>query len=249
VRTPYERHYLLLGAVHTRFVFLQAAFQLVFTKLEPLEVLENYSTPKLRTLLQILRRFDLTRPLEPFKPKIILDEDDDDKDGFEDEESFEPQTNVDLTQTKRNKERRRKFDPSKKSRTGKSRKKLPTEEEQDSGIQKVQVEENVNAAANDPDSLAVAPHSGMTNGHMEDGDVVSASEMLTATEEESKVVEDEVELPQEEKTESFKTRRPKRYPRRSNRPNRSNEQPLCGIVFMDNRFDARILYVYRLNFE
>jgi len=64
VRTPYERHYLLLGAVYTRLLMVQATFRQAFSCVTPLEALELYSTSKLRAVLQILRRFDLTQTPE-----------------------------------------------------------------------------------------------------------------------------------------------------------------------------------------
>lgn len=64
VQVPYVRHFLLLGALHTRLVWIQSIFNEAFEELEPLEVLENFSTPKLLGVLRILRRFDLSKPQE-----------------------------------------------------------------------------------------------------------------------------------------------------------------------------------------
>ncbi|CAL8072692.1 unnamed protein product [Orchesella dallaii] len=86
VRTPYERHYLLLGALHTRFTVVQKTLLSEFSKYQPIEVLERFSTPKLRAVLDVLRRFDLTHPVEPVRPKRQeekLEDDDEGDDSFD----------------------------------------------------------------------------------------------------------------------------------------------------------------------
>ncbi len=64
IRVPYVRHYVLLGALHTRFVWIQGIFNEAFEDLPPVKVLEDFSSPKLAAVLDILRRYDLTTPHE-----------------------------------------------------------------------------------------------------------------------------------------------------------------------------------------
>jgi len=245
VRTPYERHYLLLGALHTRLVFLQAAFHSVFSKLEPLEVLENYTTPKLRTVLQILRRFDLTRPIEPLKPTKI-DEDDDDKDAFDEDD--EP--SAELAQSKKPKDKRRKFDPNRKTtRVSKCRKKpANTHNENQTFLPDAQVngsevelcENTSEKTQNCDNSSEKAKIDGvascdpeLTNGKMSPSSPLIGDTDMVGT-------EDELVL-NESKRENSKFRRPRRFQRRHNRGNKPWEIPLCGILFVKERMDARIM--------
>ena len=66
---------MLLGALHTRFVWIQGIFNQAFEDMEPVEALEKFSTPKLVTVLDILRRFELTTPHES---KVQRDEEEED---------------------------------------------------------------------------------------------------------------------------------------------------------------------------
>lgn len=236
VRTPYERHYLLLGAVHTQFVLLQSKFNRAFKGIHPLEVLEKYSTTKLRAILQILRRFDLTRPVEPVRPKRIVvndDEDDDDKDGCDDEmERYKPQV---VQNTKSNRGRRRKnfkLDPTKNGKSGNDK----NTKDAEAGVETEAVGELIKQTVENGTIRLVASENSENN--LKDESVEKKAK-----------IKPEIELNaaegiKPESSEDKQADRPKnrrRYNRKAKLANKSAEPPLCGILFVESRFDARML--------
>ncbi|CAG7831733.1 unnamed protein product [Allacma fusca] len=84
VQTPYERHYLLFGLLFTTLNTIHILCQHTFAKYEPLQVIEIFCTPKLLSVLQILRRFDLSQPYEPRRKIIDPNNRDDNDDSFAD---------------------------------------------------------------------------------------------------------------------------------------------------------------------
>lgn len=58
VKTPYERHFLLLGMVSTTFIQIRGYCESVFRKFESeMEKIETYSSPKVLKLFEIMRSF------------------------------------------------------------------------------------------------------------------------------------------------------------------------------------------------
>ena len=241
---------MLLGALHTRFVILQTAFKKAFKDLEPLQVLENYSTPKLRAMLQILRRFDLTHPIEPIRPRRAIVADDEDEEVEDESESVQPPKVT--APVKYSRDRRKKnfrWDPSKKGRNSKNKKVL-----EDSSISEISEHDAIKSvdeetlANNETTSVKDKPLSVIaaledTNIENVNG-IKDETELVEKENEKSTTVgeEDKDQDPVGDKADALKTRKPRRFPRRGRMANnRSNEPPLCGIVFVENRFDARIL--------
>lgn len=71
IKTPYERHYLLLCALSTTFVNIRAICDYEFDKLEDIERLQTYSSPKALQFLEVLKQFKPSkeRPVVEEKPK------------------------------------------------------------------------------------------------------------------------------------------------------------------------------------
>lgn len=57
VKVPYERHYLLLCLISSTLVTVRAVCEYEFEKLDDLERLKRYSTPKVLKFIEILRQF------------------------------------------------------------------------------------------------------------------------------------------------------------------------------------------------
>lgn len=242
---------MLLGALQTRLIVLQSAFYKAFKNLDPLQVLETFSTPKLRSMLDILRRFDLTSPIECYKPRrpVIIDDEDEDKNDAEQDSGIANCKTPAPTKTCR--ERRRKnvrWETSRKGRKGQNKNKrktsdsdpvaedggeptttvvdteeVPNAEIDHSVVQDVEVEQIVAESAVLP---AESKENGIASEIAQDDDSVAIQEIPDDA--------DKVDI------EQIKQRKGKRFPRKG-KQSRLLDPPLCGIVFVDNRFDARIL--------
>lgn len=231
VRTPYERHYLLLGALQTRLFILQAGFYKVFKDMDPLEVIEKYSTPKLLCLLQILRRFDLTTPIEPLKSRRIMIEDDDDEDFDEDMDNSEGPVRQEQT-AKSCRDKRRKnvrWDNARKGDTKKGRNKKKPVNKLGSAADAI-----TEGTSEDAVVIEIEPGTEITEAPPEIKDTPTQAGPQDVTNEEDKTI-----IPENVETVTAK-RRGKRFPKRPKNL-RAQDPALCGIVFVKDRFDARIL--------
>ncbi|ODN02294.1 Endoribonuclease Dcr-1 [Orchesella cincta] len=273
VRTPYERHYLLLGALHTRFAVVQKTLLSEFTKYEPIEALERFSTPKLRAVLDVLRRFDLTHPVEPIRPKRQEEKVDDDEDG---DESFDHGDSLGTEEEKRSmksgkQKKNVKFDNKNKRGGGRGgRRRQPGK----------RIDENQQQEQNKESSEI--PLKEVENGEKEIiKDIVEVEVIQTEDAkviEEIKVVEEKKEpttdenacdsiippppvkveneqeapAPIEPNTNTDQNpkkthrRRPTghrgRFTKKTKIFQRVDESSLCAIIFVENRFDARLLF-------
>lgn len=68
IKTPYERHYLLLCALSTTFVKIRAICDYEFEKLDELERLKMFSSPKALQFLEVLKQF------KPAKEKPLVED-------------------------------------------------------------------------------------------------------------------------------------------------------------------------------
>lgn len=68
IKTPYERHYILLSALSTTFVTIRAICDHEFENLDEMERLQTYSSPKALQFLEVLKQF------KPSKEKPLIDE-------------------------------------------------------------------------------------------------------------------------------------------------------------------------------
>lgn len=274
VRTPYERHYLLLGALHTRFVIVQKTMLSEFHKYQPIEVLERFSTPKLRAVLDVLRRFDLTHPVEPIRkrPEPKIDEDED-GDAFDADESAieerqkgkgcgkKKNVKFDNKGKKGGKNNRKRHDKGKKICEDGQEVQSQKEEEVGETEEPKQEEtkENKIPGGDVINELAIKeqlqPEPKIVENGIHEGehDRVNEIELEKVKETvgnlEDKVDETKEELnPPAEQKKSHHRRKPSahrnRFSKKSKIFHRIDESSLCGIIFVENRFDARILFHY-----
>lgn len=158
-------------------------------------------------------------------------------------------------------ERRRKnvrWDPSRRGRQNRQRKKSavdsdPIGEPQQTGRETF-VSEEQNLTETDP-VLAHSEENGTVVEISGPDSAISAMNpdnvnQVSETVDGIKTVDEENDKePSPGETEQVKQRKGRRHHRRGKHP-RLQDLPLCGIVFVENRFDARILYVgKRLLFE
>lgn len=68
IKTPYERHYLLLCALSTTFITIRAICDSEFENFDDMERLEKYSSPKVLQFLKVLKQF------KPAKEKPVVEE-------------------------------------------------------------------------------------------------------------------------------------------------------------------------------
>lgn len=68
IKTPYERHYLLLCALSTAFIKIRAICDYEFENLEDIDRLKTYSSPKVLQFLEVLKQF------KPAKERPVIEE-------------------------------------------------------------------------------------------------------------------------------------------------------------------------------
>lgn len=74
IKTPYERHYLLLCALSTTFITIRSICDYEMEHLEELEKLKLYSSPKVLRFLDVLKQFKPAKDKPEIKEKQPVDE-------------------------------------------------------------------------------------------------------------------------------------------------------------------------------